>query len=116
MSEIKSGTDAIRAALKAWSFKINLASLARDLGLPTDHLEKFIASGPLSDDAIKGLTKILWHGHAEFDAEAEPAPAHEPARGSPPGLRPAADRSCHAAQVQGRPPWARTSARDAAEG
>jgi hypothetical protein len=67
MTEIRTGIDAIRQALRAR--KLNFSNLARDLHLPTAQFEAFMDGGPLPTDALEALTKLIWAGHAEFVPE-----------------------------------------------
>jgi hypothetical protein len=88
MSEIKTGTDAIRQALRAR--RLNLANLARDLHLANAPVDAFMDGGTLPPDALEALTRMIWAGHAEFDAELNlirPANRQEPRPlGGPPPI------------------------------
>ena len=69
MSEvITTGTDLIRQMLRVRNKKMNLASLARDLGISSDTLLAFIdGKRSLPIPVLQGLTKELWNGHAVYD-------------------------------------------------
>jgi hypothetical protein len=70
VTEIKIGTDAIRAALYARVRKVNTAGMARDLGIPSSTLDAFAAGQiMLPADTLKLLAAELFHGHAELDVE-----------------------------------------------
>ena len=73
MSEvITTGTDAIRQMLRVRNKKINLAILARDLGISSDALQAFIdGKRSLPIPVLQGLTKVLWNGHAVYDPEVD---------------------------------------------
>ena len=73
MSEvITTGTDAIRQMLRVRNKKINLASLARDLGISSDMLDTFIdGKRSLPIPVLQDLTKVLWNGHAVYDPEVD---------------------------------------------
>src|SRR6478736_1447302 len=87
--EVITGTDAIRQKLRVLNKKINLASLARDLGISSDMLDTFIdGQRSLPIPVLQGLTKVLWNGHAVYDPEVDrlrPA-RQEPAK--PQGVMP----------------------------
>ena len=73
MSEvITTGTDAIRQKLRVLNKKMNLAILARDLGISSDMLDTFIdGQRSLPIPVLQGLTKVLWNGHAVYDPEVD---------------------------------------------
>ena len=73
MSEvITTGTDAIRQMLRVRNKKINLASLARDVGISSDALQAFIdGKRSLPIPVLQGLTKVLWNGDAVYDPEVD---------------------------------------------
>ena len=67
MSEvITTGTDAIRQMLRVCRIeKINLAILARDLGISSDALQDFIdGKRSLPIPVLQDLAKVLWNGDA----------------------------------------------------
>jgi hypothetical protein len=67
----ESGSDVIRAALHAHSrSSLNLGIVARELGVAADALMSFI-DGRLtpSADVMRALTKVLFHGMAEWDSQ-----------------------------------------------
>ena len=72
MSEvITTGTDVIRQMLRVLNKKMNLAILARDLGISSDALQAFIdGQRSLPIPVLQGLTKKLW-GHAVYDPELD---------------------------------------------
>jgi hypothetical protein len=66
MTEIKTGTDALRSALRARKF--NLAARAHDMGMRKDLLEAFLAgSTTLTPRQLATLTTELFGGHAVYD-------------------------------------------------
>ncbi len=66
------GTDVIRAALNSRARKMNAATLARDLGVPSETLDAFARGRTdLSPDTLKALARDLFHGHAEYDADID---------------------------------------------
>ena len=73
MSEvITTGTDAIRQMLRVRNKRINLASLARELGISSDTLHAFIdGKRSLPIPVLQDLTKKLWNGHAVYDPEVD---------------------------------------------
>ena len=73
MSEvITTGTDAIRQMLRVRIKKMNLAILARDLGISSDALQAFIdGKRSLPIPVLQELTKILWNGDAVYDPEVD---------------------------------------------
>jgi hypothetical protein len=81
-TEITTGTDLVREALRGRNRKLNLAGLARSLGLPADRLENF-AEGKvtLPAETMQAIVKALWGEHTEFDAEAD---ALRPSNRTPP--------------------------------
>jgi len=84
MSEvITTGTDAIRQMLRVRIKTMNLAILARDLGISSDALQAFIdGKRSLPIPVLQDLTKVLWNGDAVYDPETDRLrPARErPAR------------------------------------
>jgi hypothetical protein len=88
----ESGTGIIRAALAAHSKNsLNIATTAHDLHIPAEALRRFAdGQATLPPDAMAGLVKVLFHGHAEWDAEHDVLkPAYrEPA--TPLGIHPPA--------------------------
>src|SRR5262245_18912766 len=90
MSEgMTTGTDAIRQMLRVRNKRMNLAILARDLGIPSGTLDAFIdGKRSLPIPVLQGLTEELWNGHAVYDPgvdQLRPA-LQEPAR--PLGAKP----------------------------
>ena len=73
MSEvIITGTDAIRQMLRVRNKRMNLASLARELGISSDMLDAFIdGKRSLPIPVLQDLTKKLWNGHAVYDPEVD---------------------------------------------
>ena len=73
MSEvITTGTDAIRQMLRVRNKKMNLAILARDLGISSDTLHAFIdGKRSLPIPVLQDLTKVLWNGDAVYDPEVD---------------------------------------------
>ena len=89
-TEINTGTDLVRLALRGRNKKLNLAVMAKDLSMSNERLDAF-ANGKLTLDAatMQALVKVLWNGHAEFDVEHD---ALTPANKAPPtslGVKPA---------------------------
>jgi hypothetical protein len=87
------GTDVVRSTLAAHAKgSLNLAVIARDLGVSAEALRGFLERRPLAPDMMQALVKRLFHGHAEFDLAADRLkPANrEPARsvGVQPGQSP----------------------------
>jgi hypothetical protein len=71
MTNLDRGSEVIRAALSAHAKKsLNIATVARDLHITADLLLGFTeGKKTLSVDTMKSLTTLLFHGHAEWDAE-----------------------------------------------
>lgn len=89
MSEIVTGTDAIRQTMRSWAVKLSTASLAQDLGISAADLDGFVAGTRLLPaDVLTKLVKILFQGHAIYDQEIDRlrmAPGPEPtSMGVPP--------------------------------
>src|SRR5262245_5264898 len=88
-SEITTGTDAIRAALRVRGSKTNTAGLARDLGVSSATLDAFAdGRAMLKPEVLQALAADLFHGHAVFDPAIDrlrPAVQAEP---RPLGVRP----------------------------
>ena len=66
------GTDYIRKALYARNKKLNLGNLARDMGVPSDLLERFIeGTASLQPPILCALALDLFAGSRIFDPEAD---------------------------------------------
>jgi len=64
---MNSGTEEIRRALYSRNKKVNLAGLARDLGVPSSALEDFIRGrDTLAADILQALATYVWGGAAEY--------------------------------------------------
>ena len=67
-TEIKTGTDVIRAALYARNARLNLGPLAREIGVSADLLEQFLAGRvTLLPTVLNDLARELFSGHAVYD-------------------------------------------------
>ena len=88
------------------------------MSLPADRLEAFIGGGPLPPDAIRELARVLFHGFATWDELTDrlKPPNHQEARPLGWGRQTPITDEMNLPDILGRPPWARSSARDAAEG
>jgi DNA-binding phage protein len=86
---ITTGTDVIRQMLRVRNKKMNLASLARDVGISSDTLLAFTdGKRSLPIPVLQGLTKVFWNEYAVYDPEVDrlrPA-RREPAK--PQGVMP----------------------------
>jgi hypothetical protein len=72
MSESRTGTDAIRAALYARAHKGHLAYLARDLTIGTAVLEDFVhGKGRLPPEVLRALAREIYGDNVEFDPERD---------------------------------------------
>ncbi|WOH47618.1 hypothetical protein [Bradyrhizobium sp. sBnM-33] len=72
MTEIITGTDAIRQALKARSKDSRAVNIARDVGISSQLLNNFLdGKNNLSPEILNALTTEIWHGHALYDAETD---------------------------------------------
>jgi hypothetical protein len=73
MSEvITTGTDDIRRMLLVRYKTMNLASLARELGITSDTLQAFVdGKRSLPIPVLHGLTKILWNGDIVYNPEID---------------------------------------------
>jgi hypothetical protein len=71
-SEIKTGTDALKQALRVRLKKGHQARLSRDLNVAMMSLGEFaFGDALLPVDVMRALARELWEGHAEYDAEAD---------------------------------------------
>ena len=65
MTEIKTGTDAIRQMLAARNKKFNIAPLARELNISSGELEDFAyGRAGLAPEILEALAKVLFDGNA----------------------------------------------------
>jgi hypothetical protein len=105
------GTDVVRAALAAHAKRsLNLATTAKDLGVPAETLLSFVERGkPLAPSVMAGLVKILFHGHAELGvddllhpAKREPIKVIGAAR-PPPYVKPPGEPSATAPRLGPQP-------------
>ena len=89
MTEIKTGTDAIREMLAARNKKYNIAPLAKELNIPSGELEDFAyGRAGLAPEVLEALAKVLFHGNAAYDPAIDrlrPVEREEP---RPLGIRP----------------------------
>jgi hypothetical protein len=68
MNDITSGTDLLRAALRARNAKLNLALLGRDIGLSGDQIHNFIfANVDLTPDQKRAICQYIWAGNTVWD-------------------------------------------------
>jgi hypothetical protein len=76
------GVDVVRAALRAHSkSSVNLAMLARDLGCCVETLHSFLKQRAVPrPDVLRGLTRILFHGHVELEGDVLRPAYREPAK------------------------------------
>ena len=106
MTETVTGTEISRQAARARAKSQNIATMARELGVPTEALYEFgNGQGTLPVPVLQALTVELFHGHAKFLPEQNllaPVNKNEP---TPMGIPP--DRYVpppDAPRYQGGPP------------
>jgi len=96
------GTDVIRSALRARKF--NLAARAKDLGMPCNALQDFLAGGTLTPAQVCTLALDLWAGgQRDLRSRCRPAPPRHEAFTKTARRIPAA---CFYSDLAGRRRWA----------
>ena len=89
MVDMKTGTDAIRGAMRNRTAHGGLGKLASDLHLSLSLLDDFVYhGGRLPPEALRLLATDLFSGHAEFDADLDLLRSTNRAPAIPGGIRP----------------------------
>jgi len=97
--EPTTGTEIVRAALKNFNRKCNMAGAAQELGVTVGTLEDFAAGRrqTLPVELMKKLVERLWHGHHTYNAEFDALESTNKTPPAPPPVMPdpfVADERC----------------------
>jgi len=99
------GLKTIRAALGARNKKINLAILAKDLGIPSESLNTFIdGRAELTPDKLDKVCAFIWGAHTVYDAQRDVLVPAQQIVPSPMVLMPRLDPTILPTYVAGPPP------------